>query len=147
MKLENEAVPGQKKTRCYHFPIDLYNKHVTIYVSDTIEKACKGAELYYKGLDLSDMYYGNSGAAIKIESENGIMGNIIILGLEHNHCYEDLLETCAHEALHVSWDITEKVGIHLSADNHEAQAYLMHNIFRACLTAVDDYIKRYKIKF
>lgn len=37
--------------------------------------------------------------------------------------------TLAHEALHLSWYITDTVGIQLSVGNHEAQAYLVGWLF------------------
>ena len=73
------------------------------------------------------------------------MGNIILISMEHAHKHP-VLATCAHESVHVSWDILDRVGVKITPDNHEAQAYLVDYIFDMCKTAVEHYIKTYKLK-
>ena len=38
--------------------------------------------------------------------------------------------TILHELLHLTWDILDHVGIDLTADNHEAQTYLLEHLVK-----------------
>lgn len=144
MKLDNQALKCHKQLRVYDFPIDLYSKHVSIYIGKNIAEAAAGAEFEYKGLDLSDLKGGAGGYAIRATND-GHMANIILLSLDAAKS-DNLLVICAHESVHVSWDILGGVGIEITPDNHEAQAYLMDHIFGACKWAIEHYIKTYKLK-
>ena len=144
MKLDNEALKCHKQLRVYDFPIDLYSKHVSIYVGKTIKEAAAGAMFEYKGLDLSDIKEGAGGYAIRATNK-GLMANIILISIDAAKT-DNLLVICAHESVHISWDILYGVGVHLEAENHEAQAYLVDHIFGACKYAIEHYIKTYKLK-
>ncbi len=39
------------------------------------------------------------------------------------------LSTIVHESTHASWYILSTMGVHLNADNHEAQSYLIEYLF------------------
>lgn len=148
MKLENEPIKGFKKLRAYELPIDIYEKHVTIYVAATMSDAIKAAEQDYK-TELHEPddipSEGCYGYAIRLV-KNGVMANLVLLNMGAAERGADILSTCAHEAIHVSWDILDWVGVKISGDNHEAQTYLADYVFAGCKYAVKDYIKRYKSK-
>jgi hypothetical protein len=144
-KLNTEAIKCFKQLRVYDFPIDIYNKNLNVYIGKTIKDVAQGAEYDWPGLDLSDLYdEGAIAYAVRFTS-NGLMGNVILISMEGS-TKASLLETCAHESVHVSWDILEHVGVKLTADNHEAQAYLVDYIFGMCKDALEHYIKTYKLK-
>ena len=47
------------------------------------------------------------------------------------------MDVLAHEATHVSWHILDQMGVKLSADNHEAQTYLISWIMRESIKFFD----------
>lgn len=141
----NKAIKGYKQLVTYTLPIPLYNKTVHIYLGQSLRDCASAIEARFKGLELDDIREGACGYAIRAFNEDGNMLNIIMLNMRVAK-YESVLVTCAHECLHTSWDILDGVGIQLSQDNHEAQAYLLDHIFEACKESVEDYIKRYKLK-
>lgn len=48
-------------------------------------------------------------------------------------------QTIYHEAVHVTWMILEALGIKITYDNHEIQAYLMESIISDLKSAHQDY--------
>lgn len=145
MQLKNQSIKGANKVVNYILPLEIYNKEINIYIGPTFEDARDGAEKDFNNLDLSHMQDGYVACYVNLTNPKGHMANLILIGMEHSdEC--NLLETCAHEAVHASWYILDHVGVEIDALNHEAQAYLVDHIFSASKQAVENYIKRYKLK-
>ena len=109
-----------------------------------MEDACFGAKSEFEDLDLDHELLSNLAMAVTI-TKSGYSAHLILMGMDSVKTH-DLLGILAHECLHTSWHILEKVGVQLDAINHEAQAYLLEHIFKNCKDALKHYIKTYKLK-
>lgn len=145
-KLSRQAIKGRKQLMTYDFPIDIYNKNVYIYIGQCMEDCKYGAELDFKNLDLSHIENSTLATAVQLVAKEGSTTNLILIPVDQASDY-NILTTCAHEAVHIAWYILDVVGISLTVDNHEAQAYLVDYIFGGCKDAIEDYKKKYKLKF
>ncbi len=53
----------------------------------------------------------------------------------------EMNNTIYHEAVHITWMTLEALGIKITYDNHEIQAYLMENIINNLKDAYEEYLK------
>lgn len=100
------------------------------------------ADQDFRGLELVEGIDADTNAqAVRIYHKDHGTQHLMLLF----HGMKDPAPIIAHEALHLSWDICERMGIILTPENHEAQAYIMQEVFKSALNAMKDYGKRYKI--
>jgi len=144
--MTSKIIKGKKQLRVYDIPVDIYDRELSLYIGKTMDDAAYGAESEFPGLELGE--FSNTGevaCAIRMVAEEGNSANVILIGIKEVGNI-DLLGICAHECLHSSWHILDQVGVELTVENHEAQAYLMEFLFKNCKNAVKHYIKTYKLK-
>lgn len=103
----------------YDFTIPLYEIRVSVYISH---------DMAYNIIDINNDF-GITVEKGKFQAKAMQIGNsnevrFAILLQEHN----DLVKVIAHESLHLSWYICGALGIELSLNNHEPQAYILEYI-------------------
>jgi hypothetical protein len=124
------------------FKAPLYNHIYKVYiVSDPQEME---DELYKRyGVDVGDLRFFD-GMHIWLqkpsqgttESVLVFMSNIFDKKQEPGY----LENVIAHECLHLAWYIIGNVGIHVTADNHEAQTYLLGELVQT----VTNFLNKHK---
>ena len=137
------TVKKSKKVRTYEPVLPLYMIPYIIYIGETVKDAGDAAILEL-GPDIEPNITPNVGAKAMtiIHDEHG-QGYFILLGIK-SHPF--LLAAAAHEALHLSWWMLEQIGLDIDSENHEAQTYIVQEIFQTTKEALEEYIKFYKLK-
>jgi len=135
------TVKGSNKVRAYEPVLPLYNAPYFIYIGNTVRDAADGAQLEL-GKRFDPKITPNTGAkAISMEHPEKGVSYVILLGID---IQLDIFTVAAHEALHLSWWMLDDRGVELSPENHEAQAYVLQDIFGELKNAIEEYNKFYK---
>lgn len=108
----------EKSTR-YDFTIPLYDVEITIYVSDKMSNNVDAINSDFK------MSVENDKCEAKSVQFGNDRGTRFAMLFKEGSEIDKLI---AHESLHISWYVCEYLGIKLSPNNHEAQAYLIEYI-------------------
>lgn len=78
------------------------------------------------------------GYSLVLRDDMGALTYLVMIKLREPSKNEPSVEsTIVHESLHLSWFILDGVGVKLSADNHETQAYLQEDLFDNIKRVVD----------
>lgn len=135
------TVKGSNKVRTYQMTLPLYGTPYIVYIGPTLHDAGKGLEIEF-GIESDTI--GSAALAKQIYHKD--YGNMHIMLLDANTTSLPINSIIAHESTHLSWWILEHVGVEIDANNHEAQAYVLENIFTNVCKAVEEYNKFYKPK-
>lgn len=137
------TVKGSNKVRAYEAILPLYGIHYYIYIGETPLDAGAAATLELgKGFNPEISPNTGAKAITMVHPEKGT-SYVVLLGTK---VPLDIYMVACHEALHLSWWMADAVGIELYPENHEAQAYILQNIFLELKNAIEEYNNAYKPK-
>ena len=118
----------------HRIQIPIYDKTVTLIIcSEEL-----GKEYLQKEYDIEYSLVGSYGQFITVDYvSKGISSFVLWLNPDYTQ------GTLIHELLHASWSLLDYVGIKLTENNHEAQAYLLDYLYTQVMniTAEQDGIK------
>ena len=108
--------------------VPLYHVFFDVYVGYSMDEIKQHAEEVFPGLQLAELNTSTTKGFTYLLKHFELGNHLsVLLSLEDLH-YDDAPSTdCTiiHEAVHLSWYILESVGVKITGENHEAQAYLI----------------------
>lgn len=142
MSIKSVKVKGTSGARKYSSTLSLYNIPYDVFVGETIHHAANAAEVTYPGLSLQESVGPQTGGytASLTHPEEGT--SFFILLTPDISDTDKIPGICAHESLHLSWFISNALGIKNKWNNHEPQAYILQEIFDNCMKAYTDFTNR-----
>lgn len=142
MSIKSVKVKGTSGARKYSFTLSLYNISYDVFVGETIHHAANAAQITYPGLSLKeDVGPQIGGYAIELSHPEEGLSFLILLTPDISNT-DKIPGICAHESLHLSWFISDALGIKNKKNNHEPQAYILQEIFNNCMRAYTDYTNK-----
>lgn len=124
----------------YNIELPLYNLNIDVYMSHCSGYARKQIEEDYPGLKTSITRNTAAWSGRASHKKVGI-SFILMVVLDIETGFDDIDSTIVHECLHISYYICESLGIGLTPDNHEAQAYILECVYKNTIQAKEDFIK------
>jgi len=118
--------------------LPLFHASYDVFIGPDIESIKDHIETTYSKLDFS-IPANSMGYTSIIESPLLGKGLIVVLN-DFLAEEEDIQRTIYHEAVHITWMILGAIGVKLTADNHEVQAYLIEHV----ITDLQDAYKEYE---
>ncbi len=103
----------------YHFVIPLYEVAVTVYVSSDMKFNVDAVNKDF-GIKVETSKY--LAKALQVSTKADV--KFVMMFQNNDH----LAKVIAHESLHISWYVCKYLGIDLTYENHEAQAYILEHI-------------------
>ena len=115
----------------HHEQVDfpLFHINYDVFVSRSMEAMVKHVGSLYPGLELK-VESNVVGYACRVHHSEYGTGLFILISTEEFPHRPPVSSTIVHECVHLSWDIMEGVGIDVTPENHEAQAYIMEELVR-----------------
>ena len=108
--------------------VPIYHVCFDVYVGYSMSEIKEHVEDTFSGLELSQLDASKT-QVFTFLVDHFLLGShlSVLLSLDDKHSKDAPSLSCSivHEAVHLSWCILEMVGITLTADNHEVQAYLI----------------------
>ena len=104
--------------------IPLFHGHFELYKDQTMEVMLKDVQAKHGKINFPDLTNALGFSAV---TSSGVC--IILINTRMRAASEPTMaKTINHEALHLSWYILDALGIELTVNNHEIQAYLLEFI-------------------
>jgi hypothetical protein len=107
-----------KHTR-YDFNVPLYDVSVYVYISNDMSNNISAIN---NDFGLNSTNVNSQGKSIQFSNNKETKFAMLFKN------DDNLDKVITHESLHISWYICEYVGIGLTPNNHEAQAYILEYI-------------------
>jgi hypothetical protein len=124
------------KCYTYSFRLPLYDTIISLYISSAMNESI--AEVN-KTLTTPMKEVTQFKGAKSLSLGSGKGKKFLMLIGTGTLTRDDLERLLVHESLHLSWYVCDAVGIKLSIDNHEAQAYIIEYIYDRISEFVEDY--------
>lgn len=137
---------AKKKVYVEEVYIPIWRQAVSFYIADTIEDCAKAAEKQFPGTSLSGDPKFYSGCVLTLtDNDNGLKYFIVMLSVNKD-TKDQIDQILVHECVHAAWRVLDSAGVDLTADNHEALAYLTEFLFEHGQTSLKNYSDQKKIK-
>ena len=138
--LKSVKIKGMSGVRMYSTTLPLYRIQYNVLVGENVQDCARAVEEMFPGLSVvQDISPDTGGYAASIQHPEEGYNFFMLLSPNVN---SEIPGICAHESLHLSWFICNVLGIKVSWKNHEAQAYIMQEIFNTSMAAFNDYTNR-----
>ena len=108
--------------------VPIYHVFFDVYVGYDMNDIKQHAEDIFPGLQLTELNTSTTQGFTYLLKHYELGNHLSVLFSLNGLDFEDAPSldcTIVHEAVHLSWYILESVGIKVTAENHEAQAYLV----------------------
>lgn len=125
-------------TQTMHTMLQVPLFHVTYncIVGNGTDSLMQHADLLFPGLNLAKKIKGVLGGYTCLITSNKAEELVIMINTDVINAPGTVERRIAHECLHLSWYILDAVGITITSDNHEIQAYLIESLIEEVNKAV-----------
>lgn len=123
----------------YHekIKLPLYHVHYDVMVSSSMKQMVEHVNVLFPGLGMKVPETALGYSAVILHASGNTM--MVLINTSTRKAEEpSVTRTIVHESTHLSWNIMEALGLKVSEDDNEVQAYLMEEIVDRIYSAVKD---------
>jgi len=117
--------------------LPLYHVWYDVLVGPRMEELIRHVEMLYPGISLEELDPSSGGYTCVLKHSRFGTILVMMISTDMSPGLPSLQRRISHEAVHMSWNILEGIGIPIDADSHESQAYIVEEIVDKVSEIVD----------